>query len=119
MASCSLHLEKRVCWDVFFLDCVLAVSCSRLTRVSHLLVSSILYVRETIPFVFEIPTTLDALHELIATHASTGADASIIIQRIHSTNSVRLDRRNKEKMQNFYDVLLKRFVAVVSPFLFS
>lgn len=61
---------------------------------------------------FEVPTTLDALHELIAAHASTGADASLIVQRVHSTNSVRLDRRNKERMQNFYDVLLRRFVAV-------
>lgn len=68
--------------------------------------------RETIPFVFEVPTTLDALHDIIATHASTGADASLIIQRIHATNSVRLNHKNKEKMQNFYDVLLRRFIAV-------
>ena len=64
------------------------------------------------PFVFEVPTTLDALHDMIAMHASTGADASLIIQRIHATNSVRLNHKNKEKMQNFYDVLLKRFIAV-------
>ncbi len=64
------------------------------------------------PFVFEVPTTLDALHDMIAMHASTGADASLIIQRIHATNSVRLNHKNKEKMQNFYDVLLRRFVAV-------
>jgi len=68
--------------------------------------------KATIPFVFEVPTTLDALHDLIAAHASTGADASLIIQRIHATNSVRLNHKNKEKMQNFYDVLLRRFVAV-------
>ena len=64
------------------------------------------------PFTFEVPTTLDALHDLIAAHASTGADASLIIQRIHATNSVRLNHKNKEKMQNFYDVLLRRFIAV-------
>ena len=64
------------------------------------------------PFVFEVPTTLDALHDMIAMHASTGADASLIIQRIHATNSVRLNHKNKEKMQNFYDVLLRRFIAV-------
>lgn len=68
--------------------------------------------RETIPFVFEVPTTLDSLHNVIATHASTGADASLIIQRIHTTNSVRLNHKNKERMQNFYDVLLRRFIAV-------
>lgn len=61
---------------------------------------------------FEVPTTLDALHDLIAAHASTGADASLIVRRVHATNSVRLDRRNRERMQNFYDVLLRRFVAV-------
>ena len=65
-----------------------------------------------IPYVFEVPTTLDALHDMIITHAKTGEDASLIIKRIHRANSVRLDRRNKEKMQNFYDVLLRRFVAV-------
>lgn len=68
--------------------------------------------REAMPFVFEVPTTLDALHDLIAEHASTGADASLIVQRIHATNSVRLNHKNKEKMQNYYDVLLRRFVAV-------
>lgn len=68
--------------------------------------------RAAIPYVFEVPTTLDALHELIAAYASTGEDASIIIERIHKVNSVRLDRRNMERMQNFYDVLLRRFVAV-------
>jgi nucleolar protein 14 len=62
--------------------------------------------------VFEVPTTLDSLHDLIATFASTGKDASTIIERIHSSNSVRLDRRNMEKMQNFYDVCLRRFIAV-------
>ncbi|KAG7347806.1 Nop14-like family protein [Nitzschia inconspicua] len=68
--------------------------------------------RKEIPFVFEAPTTLEGLHELIAKYASTGRDASTIIQRIHTSNSVRLDHRNGEKMQNFYDVLLRRFIAV-------
>jgi nucleolar protein 14 len=65
-----------------------------------------------IPYVFEVPTTLESLHELIAKYASTGRDASTIIQRIHLANSVRSDHRNGEKMQNFYDVLLRRFMAV-------
>ena len=69
-------------------------------------------IREAIPYVFEVPTTLDALHDLIAEHASTGADASLIIQRIHATNSVRLNHKNRERMQNYYDVLLRRFIAV-------
>jgi len=72
----------------------------------------IYFCRTDIPFVFEVPTTLDALHNLIVAHASTGEDASLIIRRIHSANSVRLDRRNMEKMQNFHDVLLRRFIAV-------
>uniref|UniRef100_A0A7S1VXK9 Nucleolar protein 14 n=1 Tax=Ditylum brightwellii TaxID=49249 RepID=A0A7S1VXK9_9STRA len=68
--------------------------------------------RSSMPFVFEVPTTLEALHDMIATHASTGADASLVIQRIYAANSVRLNKNNKEKMQNFYDVLLRRFIAV-------
>lgn len=68
--------------------------------------------RKEIPFVFEVPTTLEALHSMIAKYATTGNDASLVIQRIHASNSVKLDRRNAEKMQNFYDVLLRRFVAV-------
>jgi nucleolar protein 14 len=62
--------------------------------------------------VFEVPTTLESLHEIIAKYASTGEEASLIIQRVHASNSVRLDRRNTVKMQNYYDVLLRRFVAV-------
>ena len=49
---------------------------------------------------------------MIGTYAATGTDASLIIERIHAANSVRLDHRNKEKMQNFYDVLLRRFIGV-------
>ena len=67
--------------------------------------------RTEIPYVFEVPTTLEALHELIGKYASTGEDASVIIQRIYASNSVRLDKRNAEKMQNFYDVLLRRFIS--------
>jgi hypothetical protein len=59
--------------------------------------------RAYIPFVFEVPTTLDALHDLIAKYASTGDDASLIIHCIHATNSVRLNHKNKERMQTFYD----------------
>lgn len=68
--------------------------------------------RTEIPYIFEVPTTLEALHEMIGTYAATGADASLIIERIHAGNSVRLDKRNKEKMQNFFDVLLRRFIGV-------
>lgn len=64
------------------------------------------------PYVFEAVTTLEGLHELIGRYAATGKDASTIIKRIHSSNSVRLDHRNGERMQNFYDVLLRRFMAV-------
>jgi nucleolar protein 14 len=68
--------------------------------------------RTEIPYVFEAPTTLEGLHELITKYASNGRDASTIIQRIHTSNSVRLNHRNGEKMQNYYDVLLRRFIAV-------
>ena len=68
--------------------------------------------RNEMPFIFEVPTTLDGLHEIIAKYAATGKDASTIIQRIYTANTVRLDHRNREKMQNFYDVLLRRFVCV-------
>lgn len=69
-------------------------------------------IRTEIPFVFEVPTTLEAFHDMIGRYATTGKDVSLIIHRIHKANSVRLDRRNTEKMQNFYDVLIRRFVAV-------
>lgn len=49
---------------------------------------------------------------MIANYATTGKEVSLIIERIHKANSVRLDHRNMEKMQNFYDVLIRRFVAV-------
>jgi len=65
--------------------------------------------RSSMPFVFEVPTTLEALHDMITAHASTGSDASVIIERIHKSNSVRLNKNNKEKMQNFYDVVIRRF----------
>lgn len=68
--------------------------------------------RTEIPYVFEAVTTLEGLHELIGKYAATGKDASTIIKRIHASNSVRLDHRNGERMQNFNDVLLRRFVAV-------
>merc|ERR1712166_190542 len=68
--------------------------------------------RNEMPYVFEAVTTLEGLHDLIAKYASTGKDASIIIKRIYASNSVRLDHRNGERMQNFYDVLLRRFIAV-------
>ena len=64
------------------------------------------------PYVFGVPTTLEALHDMIGNYASTGGDVSLIVRRIHAANSVRLDKNNKEKMQNFYDVLLRRFVEV-------
>lgn len=69
-------------------------------------------VMNEIPYVFEVPTTLDGLHDLIAAHATTGLDACLIIQRIHTANSVRINRKNSEKMQNFYDVLLRRFICI-------
>jgi len=68
--------------------------------------------RSEMPYVFEVPTTLEALHDMIGNFASTGSDVGLIIQRIHASNSVRLDKNNKEKMQNFFDVLLRRFVEV-------
>lgn len=68
--------------------------------------------RTEMPYVFEAVTTLESLHELIGKYAATGKDASTIIKRIHASNSVRLDHRNGERMQNFYDVLLRRFIAV-------
>jgi len=68
--------------------------------------------RNEIPYVFEVPTTLEALHKIIGSYAETGPDACLIINRIHASNSIRLDKSNKEKMQNFYDVILRRFVGV-------
>ncbi len=90
----------------------LNISFSRTLFFLFFSLSSIQLIRASIPFVFEVPTTLDALNDLIAEYASTGVDASLIVQRIHATNSVRLNHKNKERMQNYYDVLLRRFMAV-------
>jgi len=65
------------------------------------------------PFVFDKPpTTLDALHDLIIEHCEEGGDVITLINRIHASNSVRLDKRNVTPMQNFFDVLLRRFSKV-------
>jgi nucleolar protein 14 len=78
-----------------------------------LLSFSIRYIgRAEIPYVFEVPTTMEALNDMIGTYATTGAEASLIIERIHKSNSVRLNKNNNEKMQNFTDVLLRRFMAI-------
>ena len=53
--------------------------------------------RQEIPYVFEVPTTLESLHDMIGKYASTGREASLIIQRIHASNSVRLNKRNGGK----------------------
>lgn len=55
---------------------------------------------------------MEALNEMIGSYATTGAQASLIIERIHKANSVRLNKNNNEKMQNFTDVLLRRFIAI-------
>ena len=65
---------------------------------------------------FEVPTTLEVLHEIIGSYAETGSDACLIIKRIHGSNSIRVDKSNKEKMQNFYDVVLRRFIGVRKRF---
>ena len=64
------------------------------------------------PFIFEVPSTLDELNDVIGMHATTGDEASLVVQRIHKGNSVRLNRLNADKMQNFYDILLRRFIAI-------
>uniref|UniRef100_A0A7S1FP39 Nucleolar protein 14 n=2 Tax=Corethron hystrix TaxID=216773 RepID=A0A7S1FP39_9STRA len=68
--------------------------------------------RQSMPFVFEVPTTLEALQDLLDAYASTMQDYSLIVQRIHASNSVRLNGKNREKMQNFMDVLLRHFITV-------
>ncbi|KAG5189025.1 nucleolar protein 14 [Tribonema minus] len=61
------------------------------------------------PYVFPCPSTMEAFLELLAQHASSADDVNTVVERILKNHSVKLDRRNLEKMQNFYDVLLKRF----------
>jgi len=69
--------------------------------------------QSSMPFIFTTPpTTLDALHDLIIEHCNVGSDVITLLNRIHSSNSVRLDRRNVTPMQNFLDVLIRRFVKV-------
>ena len=62
--------------------------------------------KASILFVFEVPTMLDARNDLIAKYPSTCANASIVIQCIPVTKSVRLNHKNKERMQIWYYFLL-------------
>lgn len=65
-----------------------------------------------IPYIFEVPTTLDSLNDLIDQYAMTGSDACCIIRRIFVNNSVQLNKNNKIKMTQFYEVVLQRFVEI-------
>ena len=65
------------------------------------------------PFMFSAPpTTQEALEDLVGEHCKTGADVSLLLDRIHKSNCVRLDKRNSTGMGNFADVLLRRYVQV-------
>ncbi|CAM9522905.1 unnamed protein product [Laminaria digitata] len=65
-----------------------------------------------LPYVVACPSSYEDLLALLAEHATTTDDINTILDRIHKNHSIKLDSRNKEKMHNFYDVLLKRFRRV-------
>ncbi|CAM9849880.1 unnamed protein product, partial [Phaeothamnion confervicola] len=67
---------------------------------------------EEIPYVLECPTTMEELLTVLARHAKSAADVNTVIDRVRRYHSVRLDGRNKEKMHNFYGLLLRRFQRV-------
>ncbi|CBJ25573.1 similar to RIKEN cDNA 2610033H07 [Ectocarpus siliculosus] len=67
-----------------------------------------------LPYVFACPSSYEGLLALLAEHATSADDINTILDRIHKNHSIKLDSRNKERMHNFYDVLLKRFRRVGS-----
>ncbi len=67
---------------------------------------------EEIPFVLPCPQTHEELLSLITKHCTTGEDVNTVIQRCAKYHSALADSRNREKLHNFCDVLLRYFVAV-------
>ncbi len=67
---------------------------------------------EEIPFVLPCPQTYEDLLSLITKHCTTGEDVTTVIERCAKYHSALADSRNREKLHNFYDVLLRHFVAV-------
>ncbi|CAM9297716.1 unnamed protein product [Pylaiella littoralis] len=67
-----------------------------------------------LPYVFACPSSYEDLLAILAEHATSADDINTILDRIHKNHSIKLDSRNKERMHNFYDVLLKRFRRVGS-----
>ncbi len=67
---------------------------------------------EEIPFLLPCPQTYDELLSLISKHCTTGEDVNTVIQRCAKYHSALADSRNREKLHNFYDVLLRHFVAI-------
>ncbi|CAM9222490.1 unnamed protein product [Choristocarpus tenellus] len=67
---------------------------------------------EEIPYVLDCPTTYEELLAMLAKYAKSADDINTIMSRIHKNHSIKLDSKNKERVHNFYDVLLKRFRRV-------
>eukprot|EP00752_Nemacystus_decipiens_P016522 g14767.t1 len=65
-----------------------------------------------IPYVIDCPASYEDLVALLVEYATRADDVNTILDRIHKNHSIKLDSRNKERMHNFYDVLLKRFRRV-------
>ncbi|CAN0101506.1 unnamed protein product [Scytosiphon promiscuus] len=67
-----------------------------------------------LPYVIACPSSYEDLLAVLAELATSADEINTILDRIHKNHSIKLDSRNKEKMHNFYDVLLKRFRRVGS-----
>eukprot|EP00903_Cladosiphon_okamuranus_P007894 g7626.t1 len=65
-----------------------------------------------LPYVIDCPASYEDLLALLAEHATSADDINTILDRIHKNHSIKLGSSNKERMHNFYDVLLKRFRRV-------
>ncbi|GMH68325.1 hypothetical protein TrRE_jg8544, partial [Triparma retinervis] len=65
------------------------------------------------PYTFSPPpTTTEALEDLIAEHCGDGKDVNELVKRIHESNSVLVNKERRTVMQNFFDVLVRRYVAL-------
>ncbi|CAM9493430.1 unnamed protein product, partial [Hapterophycus canaliculatus] len=69
-------------------------------------------VARELPYVISCPSSYEDLLALLAELATSADEINTILDRIHKNHSITVDSRNKERMHNFYDVLLKRFQRV-------
>ncbi|GMH63284.1 hypothetical protein TL16_g03672 [Triparma laevis f. inornata] len=65
-----------------------------------------------LPFTFELIGTLEDLNDVITEYCNSGADVVTVLERMYASNNTKVVIGNKNKILNFYDVLVRRFGMV-------